>query len=158
MRMTSEIILVLENIRSAHNVGQLFRTSDGAGVDRILLCGYTPTPLDRFGRIDQKMAKTSLGATESVPWEHVRKEALPARLSEYANAGFSIVAIEQTPRSVSLYDFEVPKKVVYVLGNEIDGVDPQTLALADMAIEIPMHGMKESLNVGVAGGIVLFHR
>ena len=156
--MQKEIVLVLENIRSAHNVGQLFRTSDGAGVSRIILSGYTPAPIDRFGRTDQKMAKTSLGATESVPWEHLEEEQLSARLSEYADAGFSIVAIEQTPESVPLYDFTVPKKVLYILGNEIDGVSAQTLALTDTVIEIPMHGIKESLNVGVAGGIVLFHR
>ena len=156
--MQPDIVLVLEDIRSAHNVGQLFRTSDGAGVSRIILSGYTPTPIDRFGRIDQKMAKTSLGATQSVPWEHVENEDLPALLSKYTDAGFSLVAIEQTPRSVSLYDFTVPSKVVYVLGNEITGVSQVVLSRADAIVQIPMQGMKESLNVGVAGGIVLFHR
>ena len=156
--MHTQIILVLENIRSAHNVGQLFRTSDGAGVSSIILSGYTPTPIDRFGRVDQKMMKTSLGATTSVPWKHTNDEELIKCLQNYKRDGFSIVAIEQAPRAVSLYDFSVPSQVVYILGNEIDGVSKAVLDSADTILEIPMQGMKESLNVGVAGGIVLFHR
>ena len=151
-------IIILDNIRSAHNVGSIFRTADGAGVEKIYLLGYTPTPVDRFGRPQPEIAKTSLGASEIIPFEHIEntnKENLIERLKEN---GFTIVAVEQTPISTNLYDFVVPSKVCYILGNEVDGVGKELLALADTAVEIPMLGSKESLNVSVTAGIALFHR
>ncbi len=149
-------ILILDNIRSAHNVGSIFRTSDGAGVVHIYVCGYTPAPIDRFGRSVAEIKKTSLGASESVPWTAVADTDVAALVTRLKAEGYMIVAVEQAEGSCSLYDFTVPEKVVYVLGNEIDGVSPVGLAAADVVLEIPMRGMKESLNVSVCAGIVLF--
>lgn len=151
-------IIILDNIRSAHNVGSIFRTADGAGVGKIYLLGYTPTPVDRFGRPQPEIAKTSLGASEVIPFEHIENTDTENLIERLKQEGFQIVAVEQTPSSVSLYDFTVPPKVCYIVGNEIDGVSEELLSLADTAVEIPMEGKKESLNVSVTAGIVLFHR
>jgi tRNA G18 (ribose-2'-O)-methylase SpoU len=150
--------LFLDSIRSAHNVGAIFRTADGAGVERIYLGSYTPTPIDRFGRVQPEIAKTSLGAATTVPWEHVPADEQVVQLRQLQAKGYTIVAVEQTPVSVSLYDFSVPERVVYVVGNEVTGVAPEILAVADVVLEIPMQGTKESLNVATATGIVLFAR
>ncbi len=157
-------IVILDNIRSAHNVGSVFRSSDGVGVDKIYLVGPTPTPIDRFGRVQPEIKKTSLGASESVPWEHVGEagsrstDEAVGLIGRLKSDGYKVVAVEQVEGSVSLYDFEVPKKVAYVLGAEVDGVQPEVVAAADKVMEIPMAGMKESLNVSVTAGIVLFHK
>ncbi len=150
-------IVVLDNIRSAQNVGAIFRTSDGAGVEKIILAGYTPAPIDRFGRTQPAIAKTSLGATESVAWESCTNEELVDRLQTYRTQGYQLVAVEQGAGSVSLYDFIEPEQVVYIFGNEVDGVSPDILSIADTLLELPMRGMKESLNVSVTAGIVLYH-
>lgn len=157
--MNETKILIIDNVRSAHNVGSFFRTSDGAGVSRIILVGYTPAPQDRFGRVQNEIAKTSLGASAMVPWEQQEtRDAIKKRIEELKKEGFTIVAVEQTDTAVSLYDFKVPNKVAYILGNEIEGVGEDLLAVADGAVEIPMAGKKESLNVGVTAGIILFHK
>lgn len=147
--------LILENIRSAYNVGAIFRTADGAGVSKIFLIGYTPAPTDRFGRSQPEIKKTSLGASETLPWEH-HGTTLPV-LENLRKAGVITVVVEQGRRSQWIGDFVVPKEVVYVVGNEIDGVSAAVQEAADMVIEIPMLGSKESLNVSVAAGIVLYH-
>ena len=152
-------IVILDNIRSAHNVGSIFRTSDGAGVSQIILVGYTPAPIDRFGRQRPGLMKTSLGASGMIAWEQQENgEEIMNRVSSLREEGFTIVAVEQTKNAVSLYDFVVPQKVVYIFGNEIDGVSKELLALCDTVVEIPMQGKKESLNVGVSVGIVLFYQ
>ena len=157
-------ILFIDNVRSAHNVGSMFRSSDGAGVSKIYLLGTTPTPIDRFGRIQNEIAKTSLGATESVQWEYVgtpenvsTKDAL-ACLQRLREDGYFIVAVEQSKNSTSMYDFKVPEKVVYIVGAEVEGVQTELQQFADQVVEIPMKGMKESLNVSVTAGIVLFQK
>ncbi|MAZ30054.1 RNA methyltransferase [bacterium] len=150
--------LFLNNIRSAHNVGAMFRTADGAGVERVYLGGYTPNPIDRFNRVQPEIMKTSLGACETVGWEHVKRGDEVAALQKLQADGCTVVAVEQTPESISMYDYTVPKEVVYVLGNEIDGVEAAILEIADVVIEIPMEGAKESLNVATTAGIVLFTR
>jgi tRNA G18 (ribose-2'-O)-methylase SpoU len=157
--MNQEKMLIIDNVRSAHNVGSMFRTSDGAGVSRIILVGYTPAPTDRFGRVQNEIKKTSLGACDMIPWEQQENGAsIEKRIQELKEAGFTIVAVEQVPNAVSLYDFSVPNKVAYILGNEINGVCEELLQLSDVVTQIPMLGQKESLNVGVTTGIVLFHR
>lgn len=154
--------VILYNIRSAHNVGSIFRTSDGAGVERLYLVGPTPTPIDRFGRTQPEIKKTSLGASESVAWEHVgdaTSESIDETIqliSELQAEGFVVVAVEQITTAVSLSDFLVPEKVAYVLGHEVDGVPDAVIKHCDAAVEIPMHGQKESLNVSVTAGVVLF--
>jgi len=155
--MEESKIVIVDNVRSAHNVGSIFRTSDGAGVSRIILCGYTPAPLDRFGREQSEIAKTSLGAAAMIPWE--KKETMGEVLktiSELKGSGSTIVALEQTPSSISLHEFIAPAKVAYIVGNEVDGVQKELLDAADVIVEIPMQGQKESLNVSVATGILLF--
>lgn len=146
--------VVLENVRSAHNVGSIFRTADGAGVGRIFLVGYTPTPIDRFGRVQTEIEKTSLGATQTVPWEHADDIAsVLSRLQEQS----TVVAVEQDIRALPLSRFTTPENVSYVFGNEVDGVTPDALACCEQVVEIPMLGQKESLNVSVAAGIILYH-
>lgn len=151
-----ETVVILDSIRSAHNVGSIFRTSDGAGVAHIYVCGYTPAPLDRFGRVVAEIKKTSLGASETVPWTAVPDSGITDLIAELKAKEFKLVAVEQASESIALQDFIVPKKVAYVLGNEIDGVSKAWLEAADTILEIPMRGMKESLNVSVCAGIVLF--
>lgn len=152
--MQKQVVLVLENIRSMHNVGSLFRTADAMGVVKIILVGYTPQPIDRFGRVVKEIQKTSLGAVDTVPWEHITDTQ--SALSKYKAQGYTIVVVEQDARSIPLQKVFAADKMVVVLGNEVDGVSDATRAMADTIAEIPMHGAKESLNVSVAGGIALW--
>ena len=148
--------VILHNIRSSHNVGAIFRTSEGAGVAKIFLTGYTPAPQDRFGRPVAEITKTSLGASEMVEWEQ-SAEITPV-LEKLKNEGVVIVAIEQAEKSISLFDFLPPEKVAYIFGNEITGITPDVLTECDSVVEIPMQGQKESLNVSTTAGIVLFQK
>ena len=153
-----EKILIVDNVRSAHNVGSFFRTCEGAGVSKIILVGYTPTPIDRFGRVQQEIEKTSVGASTMLAWEQKESEAdILGCVQELVSAGYSIVSLEQTKDSISLYDFKVPEKVAYVVGNEIDGVSKILLEVSNTVVHIPMLGKKESLNVGVATGVLHFY-
>ncbi len=146
--------LMLDNIRSAHNVGSIFRTADAAGVSKIFLIGTTPCPRDRFGRPVAEIEKTSLGATKTVLWEY---HAVPTTvMAQLQKENVAVVSIEQTPQSISLYTYVPPVAVCYVLGNEVTGVSKEIIAASTVVVEIPMYGHKESLNVSVAAGIVLF--
>jgi len=149
-------IIILDNIRSAHNVGSIFRTADGAGVEKIYLIGTTPCPRDRFGREVAEIKKTSVGASTMVSWEYVDNVSVPTLLEGLKKEGYEIVAVEQTKTSVPLYDYSPSEKTVFIFGNEIDGVGQEILDMSDMVVEIPMKGQKESLNVSVTVGIVLF--
>ncbi len=149
-----EIAVVLPNIRSAHNVGSIFRTADAAGAARVLLAGYTPRPVDRFGRPDKALGKTALGAEKAVPWEYARDPAkLLARLKE---DGWRIVGVEQDARAKDYRALKAAGKIALVFGNEIRGLSPRLRALCDELVEIPMSGAKESLNVSVCAGVMLF--
>lgn len=148
--------VILSDVRSAHNVGSVFRTCEGAGVDMLYLAGYTPHPIDRFGREVGEIKKTSLGASTMVPWQAA--DDIEALILKLQSQGVTVVAVEQTPQSISLYEFTEPENVAYIFGNEITGVVPEVVALCDQSIEIPMHGRKESLNVSVTVGIVLFQK
>lgn len=143
------VYALLDNIRSLYNVGSVFRSADGALVKKLYLCGYTPHPPRK------EIEKTALGATETVPWEYF-KNPLDA-ISVMREAGIRICVLEQTTRSAPYYaatraDFPI----CLVVGNEIAGVSPELVAVADMAVEIPMFGTKQSLNVAVAFGIALY--
>ena len=153
----SETGVILFNLRSAYNVGSIFRTADGAGVKKIYLVGHTPTPYDRFGRVQPEIKKTALGATDSVAWEH--HQQIDSLLAQLKQQGHCLVAVEQHPLAVA-YDQYTPSadKVAFIFGNEIDGVSDAVCRAADAVIEIPLAGKKESLNVAVAAGIVLFKR
>jgi len=146
--------LLLHNIRSAHNVGSIFRTADAAGVSAIYLTGYTPTPVDRFGRPQKEIAKTALGAELDISWYCA---ATPTSLiKRLKNEGWRIVGIEQDDRAIDYRTLTLDRPTLFVLGNEVLGISKALRVQCDDLVEIPMHGKKESLNVGVAAGIVLF--
>ncbi len=147
--------VILHNIRSKYNVGAIFRTADAARVTKVFLTGYTPSPKDRFGRVDTEIMKTSLGAVDTVPYEYVSHiEIVVERLKR---EGVEIIAVEIAEGSVSLYDYKPAQSVAYIFGNEVEGVPKDLLELADHILEIPMGGTKESLNVSVTAGVVLLH-
>ena len=147
--------VILHDIRSHYNVGAIFRTADGAGVSKIYLAGYTPTPEDRFGREVAEISKTALGAEKFVAWEKVGD--ILSVVQRLKIEGVTVVAVEQSDNSVMLNDFLVPEKVAYIFGSETEGISSEVLAEVDVVLELPMLGQKESLNVSVTAGIVLFH-
>ena len=146
--------LLLHNIRSAHNVGSIFRTADGAGITEIILSGYTPTPIDRFGRPQKEIAKTALGAEVSIPWSYV-KTPLPT-VRQKKKDGMHVLGVEQDERSLDYRLFKSDAPILFLLGNEVRGLSKSLREACDTLIEIPMLGKKESLNVSVAAGIILF--
>lgn len=149
-----EIILILNDIRSVHNVGSIFRTADAAGASKIYLCGHTPLPIDRFGRKRKDLAKVALGAEDSVSWEESKNIIdLIAKLKEEK---FHIVSIEQSPDSIDYKNIKTAPKICFILGSETEGIGDEILKISDEIAEIPMRGYKESLNVSVAAGIVLY--
>ncbi len=143
------------DIRSNYKVGAILRTCDGAGVGKVYLAGYTPTPVDRFGRTVAEIHKTALGAEEAVLWEKVADPVVFLQ-AEQAK-GVKEVVVEQVPGSGLLSEFTPPANVLYVFGSETEGVPAEIIALADTVLELPMLGAKESLNVSVTAGIVLYH-
>jgi len=178
------MILILDNIRSLHNVGSIFRTCDGAGVEKIYLCGFTPSPLDRFKKVRPEIAKTALGAENTVDWKKVDSTLeLAKRLKK---EGYQIVAVEQAEEAIPYYEFKMDprlrlprrvtclaeakprrkasgndkeargSKLALVFGHEVDGVCQSVIEASDAIIEIPMSGKKESLNVSSAVAIILF--
>jgi tRNA G18 (ribose-2'-O)-methylase SpoU len=149
------VFVILNNIRSAHNVGSVFRTADGAGVSKIFITGYTPAPIDRFGREQKEIVKTSLGATHTVPYEVI--EDIHELIARLKKEGTLIVAVEQTKDAIEYKTFHPACDVAFIFGNEIEGVEESVLKDSDQHIMIPMSGMKESLNVSVCAGIILFH-
>ncbi|MBS1571657.1 MAG: RNA methyltransferase [Bacteroidetes bacterium] len=144
------LIILLDNVRSMHNVGAIFRTADAFLVEKIILCGITPQPPHR------EIHKAALGATESVDWQYV--ENTTSIIQELKKEGYQIIAIEQTNNSVEINNFDVNHSLKYVviLGNEVDGVSDEVLPFCDFFIEIPQLGTKHSLNVSVCGGIVIW--
>jgi len=148
------VYIILDNIRSTHNVGSILRTADAAGVTKAYFCGYTPTPIDRFGRKRSDVAKVALGAEETVSWEYV--EDVKELLKTLKEKGVRVVALEQDKRSVPYTKYRFDGDVAVLLGEETHGITKDVLTLCDDVVEIPMRGKKESLNVSVATGIVLF--
>lgn len=170
------MIVVLHNIRSMYNVGSIFRTADAAGVKKIYLCDITPAPIDKFGRKRSQITKVSLGAENYVPWEQAKSTS--RLLDKLKKDGYMILAVEQSRKSIPYFSYCLPasdepvcpvgrkgqgrsvdktKKIAFVLGNEIGGIPSSILARADKILEIPMRGRKESLNVAVAFGIIVFN-
>jgi len=149
-----EVFVLLHNIRSTHNVGSIFRTADALGVSKIYLSGYTPTPLDRFNKPRKDIAKVALGAEQSISWEYLDN---PEKvIKNLKKEGFRVVGIEQDKKAVDYKKVKIKKPVLFVVGNEVDGIDKKTLSLCDQVVEIPMLGTKESLNVSVAFGVAMF--
>jgi len=158
-----EIVLVVHNVRSCHNVGSMLRTADGLGVDHVYLSGYTPYPRSAndtrlphlINKINNQIAKTSLGAEKSVRWEHY-DTPYPA-LEKLRRQGYIIAALEQKPDSMALSDFQLPDKVALIVGSEVGGLDKEILKVVDTCLEIPMSGEKESFNVSIAAAVALYH-
>ena len=150
----SSNILILPNIRSAINVGAIFRTADAVGIDKIYLVGCTPRPTDQFGRIQKDIAKSALGAETWIKWEY--KEKLLPLIKSLKKQGYEIVALEQDKNSIDYRKYKKSTRIALVLGEEVNGLDKKVLKNCDKIVEIPMHGKKESLNVSVATGVALF--
>lgn len=144
------VVVILDNIRSAMNVGSVFRSSDAFAIERLVLVGITATPPSR------EITKTAIGSTSSVDWTHV--DGITDTLVQLKEDGYTIASIEQTDSSVSLLDWDIKPdhKLAIVMGNEVDGVSDEALALSDIAIEIPQYGTKHSLNVSVCTGVLLW--
>jgi len=146
--------VLLHNVRSSHNVGSIFRTADAAGIEKVFLTGYTPAPLDRFKRPNKEIAKTALGAEKFLAWEHMKEPASVIR--RLRREGWHIVGVEQDARSQDYRRFRIKSSTLFVFGNEVRGISRTLRDACDTLLEIPMKGKKESLNVAVAAGIVLF--
>lgn len=140
--------LVLDQVRSAYNVGALFRTADAAAVDRVILIGFTPHPPH------PQLEKTALGATTYVPWEH--RESADGLMEELLSEGYQPVALETGPDAIDLWSFTWPEKAALVVGNEVEGVSPEMLAACRQKICLPMLGYKASLNVTTALGVAMY--
>ena len=153
-RNIREVFVILHNLRSVHNVGAIFRSADAAGVVKLFLTGYTPLPMDRFGRKRPDIAKTALGAETYVAWEF--RPHIGALVQELCEAGIQLVCVEQAPGARNFREFQARERVAYIFGNEVRGISSALLKRCDVIIEIPMRGRKESLNVAVAAGVILF--
>ncbi len=149
MKKTAECVLILPNIRSGHNVGAMFRTADGAGVSKVYLVGYSPVP--PHPQVD----KVSLGAEKVVPFEH--RKTIGPLLKQLKAEGFQIVGLEQTPKSVTIYKWQPKKSVALIVGNEKTGITPAMLKHCDAVVHLPMKGIKNSLNVSIAGGVAMYY-
>ncbi len=144
------VIILLDNVRSMHNVGSVFRTADGFSVEKVVLCGITAQPPHR------EIEKTALGATQSVDWEHMDDTLLA--IDKYRNLGYEIIAIEQAKDSIMLNTFKplLTNKYVLIFGNEVNGVSDDAMQKIDSCIEIPQFGTKHSFNIVISAGITLW--
>ncbi len=159
--MKRKVHIILPNIRSAYNVGSIFRSADCFGAEKIYLIGTTPSPVNRWGRTDvgpqKEIAKTALGAEKTVAWEY--SEDLSVVIKKLKKEDFHIVAIEQDDTSIDLQDFDkkvTAENIALVFGSEVGGLDKNVLKKVDTIVELPMRGEKESLNVSVCAGVVLY--
>lgn len=156
----TELVIIAHNIRSTHNIGAIFRTAEGFGVQRIIISGYSPYPRrdddDRLphiaDKITQQIHKTALGAETMVPFTYTGTP----NLSQLKQDGYHIVGLEQSSRSHLLPNYTPPARVALLIGEEVAGITQDLLDQCDSVIEIPMHGQKESFNVSVATGIALY--
>lgn len=159
----TDIIVIAHNLRSTHNVGSLLRTAEGLGVTRVYLTGYSPHP--RYAgdprlphlalKLDRQITKTALGAETQATWEY--REDVTALITALKAESYTVAALEQTAASLPLPDYRPPDKLAIVLGREVEGIEPEVLALCDIAFEIPMLGQKESFNVVQAAAMALYH-
>ncbi len=154
MSKARDVYVILDNIRSVHNTASIFRTADCAGVAAVYLCGTTPTPIDRFGRERNDFKKVALGAEKSVVWHYFKKTE--EAIKDLKKRKVYIVGIEQDERSIDWRKIKKAGDMAVVLGPEVTGLSRQVLSLCDQIAEIPMCGKKESLNVAVAAGVILF--
>jgi 23S rRNA (guanosine2251-2'-O)-methyltransferase len=163
MAESYNLILIVHNVRSAHNVGSMLRTAEGLGLKQVYLTGYTPYPESpddtRLPHIRAKVSraihKTALGAEHAINWAYIPD--LQSCLNELRASGFQIIALEQTPKAIKLSEFKGAAKKALVVGNEITGLQANDLKKIDVHVQIPMRGKKESYNVAVAAAIALYH-
>ena len=150
---TLPVSVMLDNVRSLYNTGAFFRTADAAGLEKLYLCGITGRP-DVAGKPRNAIAKTALGAEETVAWEHAWEPL--AVIERLRGQGVEIACIETSLRAVDLFDWQPRFPVCVVFGHEVDGIRPEISAACDTHVRIPMLGLKHSLNVATAGGIVIY--
>ena len=149
-----QIYLILHNIRSIQNVGAIFRTADAAGVSKIFLTGYTPAPIDRFGRTRGDFAKTALGAQNIMAWESIN--SINFLIKRLKKEKIKIIAIEQSKNAIDYKKIKIKFPSAFIFGNEVRGLSKSILNKSDKIAYIKMFGGKESLNVSVAAGIFIF--
>lgn len=160
--MKRQLVLVVHNVRSCHNIGSILRSADAFAASEVILTGFSPYPktkddvrLPHIASVtDRKIAKTALGAEKSVTWRH--QADIHTVLDELASRGYSLAALEQTEQALALNEAILPAKLAIIVGREVDGIEPEILKQADYHIEIPMLGQKESLNVAVAAAIAMY--
>lgn len=156
------IVLIVHNIRSAHNVGSILRSAEGLGIEHVYLTGYTPYPETKNDnrlphmarRATIQISKTALGAEKSLKWTHSEDVF---KLISKLRSNYQLIALEQTPKATPLRDFKSSKNIALIVGSEIKGLDQQILDAVDLHLEIPMFGQKESFNVGIAAAIAMYH-
>ena len=157
-----DIVLIVHNVRSSHNVGSLLRTADGLGVTKVFLTGYTPYPITSKDprlphlarKIDYQIAKTALGAEHSQPWQF--EPSIQKVIRRLQHDGYATVALEQSPSAQEIRSFTPPQKVALIVGNEVSGLDDEILASVKQHVFIPMLGKKESFNVVQAAAMALY--
>jgi tRNA G18 (ribose-2'-O)-methylase SpoU len=163
MSEKKSIVVIAHDIRSAHNIGSLFRTCDGLGIDKLYLTGYCPYPQTTQDqrlphvamRAHKQIAKTALGAESSMPWKHCAD--IKVALQELIDDGYVIAALEQSNKSIDITNYSTPNKIALLLGSEVNGIDPNLLRDINVHLEIPMFGKKESFNVAAAASMALFY-
>lgn len=157
-----QLVVIAHNIRSANNIGSIFRTCEGFGVDMLYLTGYSPYPRAKndkrlphmIERLEKKISKTAIGAEKLVPFD--QESDVEKLIKELKTAGYTIVGLEQTKNSSPISAFHPPRKCALILGEEIQGIPKDIQNVCDSFVEIPMHGQKQSFNVAVAAGIALY--
>ncbi|GAC1502672.1 MAG: RNA methyltransferase [Candidatus Saccharimonadales bacterium] len=159
----TQLILIAHNLRSAHNIGSLLRTADGLGVEQVLLTGYTPYPRTDpdprmphiADKVSRQISKTALGAEKSVNWQHI--DDIGSLIGDLRTQGYVIAGLEQQPDAINLVTYKSPKKIVIIVGREVEGLESEIINSCDLTIEIPMVGSKESYNVVQAAAIAIYH-
>jgi tRNA G18 (ribose-2'-O)-methylase SpoU len=162
MKPHRQIVLIAHNLRSTHNIGSLLRTAEGLGIVKVFLTGYSPYPEQKnesrlphlVAKMTKDIHKTALGAEVSLSWEH--SDSIHPILEQLRKQGYKIWAVEQTPKSISLPTFNPPARCALLVGREVEGIEPEVLALCDGSVEIPMYGQKESFNVVQAAAMALY--
>ncbi len=147
----------LHNIRSVYNVGSIFRTADAVGIDHIYLSGYTPLPIDRFGRERNDMAKVAIGAEKTVLWSQLEDPLQD--IKNLKKTGSYIIAVEQDENAIDIFDYKKPEnisEIIIAMGEEVSGMEQNQIDICNNIVEIPMRGNKESLNVSVAFGVAVY--
>ncbi len=149
-------VAVLDNLRSVHNVGSIFRTANAVGIEKIYLCGTTPTPLDKKGNRRKDFAKVALGAEDTVGWEYF--ESTVECVGKLKEENYLIISLEQSEESVDYKEVSLAgkEKIAFIVGAEVIGIADEVLAQSDIIAEIPMLGTKESLNVTIAFGVAVY--